>query len=206
VAPAKRRCLAIGHHGVVLDALRCLLEPEFEVRTTTADLDAALVAAATFRPDAAVIDLDAGDIGIGIARRLCEARPGMAVTYLTSETDPSWCPTAFSKCRPASELVQVVRAGMHRSATASTAERRQTPGQRGFTPAAILTDREREVLRLLVQGLTMKQVARDLGITPRTVAFHKYGAMAVNGLRNNADLMAFALRHGLLTLGSQQRS
>jgi len=56
------------------------------------------------------------------------------------------------------------------------------------------------VLALLVQGLTMKQVAHELGITPRTVAFHKYRAMEANGLRDNADLMAFALRHGFRPL------
>jgi DNA-binding CsgD family transcriptional regulator len=44
----------------------------------------------------------------------------------------------------------------------------------------------------------MKGVARELGIAPRTVAFHKYKAMEVNGLKSNSDLISFALRHGLL--------
>lgn len=61
-----------------------------------------------------------------------------------------------------------------------------------------LTDRAREVLRLLVRGHSMKHVARELGITARTVAFHKYRLMEANGLRTNADLLHFAIQHGLL--------
>lgn len=61
-----------------------------------------------------------------------------------------------------------------------------------------LTDRAREVLRLLVLGHSMKHVARQLGITARTVAFHKYKLMDTNGLRTNADLLHFAIQHGLL--------
>jgi DNA-binding CsgD family transcriptional regulator len=52
----------------------------------------------------------------------------------------------------------------------------------------------------------MKQVAYQLGIAPRTVAFHKYKAMEANGLRNNVDLMAFALHHGLLAPRDQPRN
>jgi DNA-binding NarL/FixJ family response regulator len=61
-----------------------------------------------------------------------------------------------------------------------------------------LTERQRQVLARLVRGFSMKQVASELGISVRTVAFHKYKAMGNNGLQNNADLMAFALRHGLI--------
>jgi DNA-binding CsgD family transcriptional regulator len=82
----------------------------------------------------------------------------------------------------------------------------QPPRQSELRPAAILSDRELEVLALLVKGLTMKQVARELGITARTVAFHKYRAMEMNGLRNNADLMEFAVRNGILAPWSQPRS
>jgi DNA-binding NarL/FixJ family response regulator len=198
--------LVIGHHVVLLDGLRQFLEPEFEVRTSDADLHAALTAAAMFRPDAAIIDSDAGDISLGICRQLCEARPGIAVIYLTSDIDPPECPTAFSKTRPASDLLRVVRTAVYPPAETWNGVEDQSPAQNEVRAAAILSDREREVLARLVQGLTMKEVARELGIAPRTVAFHKYRAMEVNGLRNNADLMAFALRHGLLAAGRRPHS
>lgn len=66
--------------------------------------------------------------------------------------------------------------------------------------STILSFRELEVLKLLVSGLPMKSVARRLGITPRTVAFHKYRAMKVLGLRGNAELVDYAIQHGLLGL------
>lgn len=62
----------------------------------------------------------------------------------------------------------------------------------------LLSSREVEVLRLVVSGLPMKSVARRLGITARTVAFHKYRAMRLLGLRGNADLIDYAIQHGLL--------
>ncbi len=66
--------------------------------------------------------------------------------------------------------------------------------------SAILSFREVQVLKLLVSGLPMKSVARRLGITPRTVAYHKYRAMKVLGLRDNAQLIDYAIQHGLLRL------
>ena len=63
-----------------------------------------------------------------------------------------------------------------------------------------LSSREREVLSLLVRGMSMKQVGRELGIAARTVAFHKYKVMHTNGLRNNADLLAFSMKNGMLNI------
>jgi DNA-binding CsgD family transcriptional regulator len=81
------------------------------------------------------------------------------------------------------------------------AKRRSPEAEQGEVgAAAVLSDREKQVLASLVRGLSMKQVARELGITPRTVAFHKYNAMGNNGLQSNAELVSFALRHGLLPL------
>jgi DNA-binding NarL/FixJ family response regulator len=73
------------------------------------------------------------------------------------------------------------------------------PSGRSRRPT-ILSFRELEVLKLVVSGLPMKSVARRLGITPRTVAFHKYRAMRALGLRDNAELIDYAIHHGLLRL------
>jgi DNA-binding NarL/FixJ family response regulator len=63
---------------------------------------------------------------------------------------------------------------------------------------AILSSRAMEVVELVVSGLPMKSVARRLGIAPRTVAFHKYRAMRLLGLKDNAELVDYAIQHGLL--------
>jgi len=183
-----------------MDGLRNLLEPEFEVLSVATDNHAALTAAAAYHPAAAIIDLDAGFISLRIGRRLQETCPWLAVTYLTSENDPAWDVAAVGKSRPASELLQTVRTACRHPTRGSTWAKKGSPKaeQGAFGAAAFLSEREEQVLARLVRGLSMKQVARELGITPRTVAFHKYKAMENNGLQNNAELVSFALRHGLL--------
>jgi DNA-binding NarL/FixJ family response regulator len=64
--------------------------------------------------------------------------------------------------------------------------------------AGNLSDRQREVLQLLAEGRTMKEIARILGITPRTVAFHKYGMMEELGIKTSAGLVQFAIKQGLV--------
>ena len=66
--------------------------------------------------------------------------------------------------------------------------------------ATLISRRQSEVIGLLVSGLTMKDVAGRLNITPRTVAFHKYTVMAQHSLRNNADLLRFAILHRILSI------
>ncbi len=62
-----------------------------------------------------------------------------------------------------------------------------------------LSIRQREVLQLLAEGNTMKQVAAILNITPRTVAFHKYQIMETLDIKNNSELIQFAVKHGIVT-------
>ncbi len=63
-----------------------------------------------------------------------------------------------------------------------------------------LSARRREVLRLLVEGFSMKQIARALKITPRTVAFHKYSMMEELGIKSSAELVQFAMRRGVISV------
>ena len=200
MAPAKRHCLVIGGHLLLLDGLRDLLEPEFEVLTLGANCQSVLAAAATFRPDAAVIDADAGEVSWEIGTRLTESHPALELTYLTSDMDASLYGVGVSKTRSASDLLHAVRMGRdHFAQMAQSTESAPPESCRGHVRStANLSNRERQVLVRLVRGLSMKTVARELGITARTVAFHKYKAMEANGLRSNADLVSFALRHEIL--------
>ena len=72
-------------------------------------------------------------------------------------------------------------------------------------PTGRLSPREYSVLQLAVTGASMKEIARELGIAPRTVAFHNYRAMAALGLRRNSELVEFALQHGMLRPASAGR-
>jgi DNA-binding NarL/FixJ family response regulator len=169
-----------------------LLEPEYEVRAAPVDISQALAAADAFQPDAVIIDLDAGDVCLEIAKSLGKCSPRLSVTFLTSEcdrtseSDPARQFRVITKTQSASEFLRALRASLMRLEPKSK------------TRLANMSDRERQVLTLLVSGMTMKETARALRIAPRTVAFHKYKCMATNRLQSNADLMAVALRHGLL--------
>jgi DNA-binding NarL/FixJ family response regulator len=195
VSPIKR-CLVIGHHALLLDGLRSLLEPDFEVLAAPADNYAALAVAAAFRPDIVIVDSDAGEISFLIGSRLREAQTELPVTYLTS--GPSRSANTVSKTRPASELLRTIRQSGHAAAKSDAKDNGSSEPALNQVRAATLSERQHAVLALLLRGLSMKGVARELGIAPRTVAFHKYKAMEVNGLKSNSDLISFALRHGLL--------
>lgn len=74
---------------------------------------------------------------------------------------------------------------------------KQGPQQEGGSLAS-LTPRQREVLQLAAEGQSAKQIAATLGVSPRTVEFHKYLAMETLGLHTNAELIHFAIKHGLV--------
>ena len=185
--PSGCRCLLIGYSSVALDGLRSLLEPEFEVLAVAGEMDAALDAAIRSRPNAAVIGLDPEGGGLEMARNLREVCPDLAVTYFASGPDTYLSVTPVSKTRLVPDALQTMLRRGNGAAQPST----------GL--ASGLGTREREVLSRLVRGLSMKEVARELNISPRTVAFHKYRAMEANGLRSNAALVDFAQRNGLLS-------
>jgi DNA-binding NarL/FixJ family response regulator len=66
--------------------------------------------------------------------------------------------------------------------------------------AKSLTQRQREILQLLAEGRSAKEIAGDLAISARTVEFHKYQVMEMNGLHSSAELIHFALKHGIATI------
>jgi DNA-binding NarL/FixJ family response regulator len=184
--PRSCRCLMIGYNPIELDGLACLLEPQFEVLAVAGEMCVALDAAMSFRPNAAVIRLEPEDCGLEMARNLREACPELAVIYLASDSDTYMSITQVSRTRLVPDALQTMLRRGNGAAQPST------------ELASRLSTREREVLSRLVRGLSMKEVARELNIAPRTVAFHKYRAMETNGLRSNAALLDFAQRNGLM--------
>jgi DNA-binding NarL/FixJ family response regulator len=66
--------------------------------------------------------------------------------------------------------------------------------------AELLTPRQREILRLLAEGRSAKEIAAALSISSRTVEFHKYQMMEAQGLHSNAELIHFAIKHGIVTI------
>lgn len=212
----KRRLIIADDHVLVLEMLRSLLGREFDL-VGTALSGEELVSVARRQP-ADLILLDVVMPGLGgldAARALRDAGVSAKLVFLSMESDPEVAARAFSvgasayllKSCPAAELERVLRlvadGGSHLCPAIAGGDIEALRERYAAPPVGRLSPREFEVLKLLVTGMPMKAVARRLGIVPRTVAFHKYRAMETLGLRDNADLIDFAVRHGLLNAPRQ---
>ncbi len=210
-AGPRHRVLLADDHVLVLDMLRSLLEREFEVVGAASDGGMLLRLARELTPDIILVDVVMpvlGGLEAGKALRSHGSRAKLV--YLTMETDPAIAAEAFavgasaylSKASPVAELQSVLRlvatGGRYLTSVIADGDIEALCARHSTNPVARLSPRELEVLKLLVSGMSMKAVARQLGIAPRTIAFHKYRAMETLGLHGNSDLVDFAIRHGLL--------
>ena len=212
MSDARPRILLADDHAMLLEAFARLLEPECEVvgKVTTG---AALVdAARRLMPDIIVTDMTMpGMSGIDAARTVLARQPDVRVILLTMHDDPALAAEAFRvgvsgfllKSSAGSELLEAVRNALRDEAylTPLVADgdlTRLADLAPASCPLEKLSSREREVLQLLAEGMGMKQVGAELGITPRTVAFHKYRLMKTIGASTNADLVQFAVRFHLV--------
>jgi DNA-binding NarL/FixJ family response regulator len=210
--------LLADDHAIVAEGLASLLRSEFTVVGTVTDGERLLEAVRQLRPDVVVTDLAMpGMSGLDALRRLRADAPAVSpapkaprVIVLTMHADPELAAEALRA--GASGFVVKHAAGTELVAAIGSVLRGQTylspelapavlgrlaePGVSGREP---LTPRQREVVRLLADGRTMKEVAAALGVSPRTVETHKYQIMSALRLRSTADLVRYALEHGLAT-------
>jgi DNA-binding NarL/FixJ family response regulator len=209
---AKPRILLADDHALLLEAFQRLLEPEFDIVGSVGDGAQLVDEAQRLAPDVVVTDVSMPRMGgLEAARRLRDCVPATRIVFLTVSQDRHLAAEAFRigasawvlKASTANELVDAVHAALE--------ERRYlTPLIDGgnidalpppnvvSNPVELLTPREREVVQLLAEGRSMKQAAAALGITARTVAFHKYRAMKSLAIDTSAELVRFAVRHKLL--------
>lgn len=214
--PGRRRprVLLADDHAILADMLRNLLQPEFEVVATVSDGIHLVEAVERTQPDIVIADIAMpGCSGIEAARQIHARTPTTRLVFLTMQDDAVSAAEAFAigaaayilKSAPATEFLEALRrvaeGGQYLAPEILRGNIRALAGLWHSDTMAQISAREREVLGLLVAGLPMKAVARRLGITARTVAFHKYKAMETLGLKDNAELIEFALRHHLLGKG-----
>lgn len=204
----RARILLADDHTLLLEALRNLLEPEFEVAGTTANGRALLKAAEKLKPDVIVLDISMPLLnGLEAGRQLKTTLPAVKLIYLTMNHDPEVVTEALYigasgyllKSCAISELLNAIRESLRGRSYVSPALKRETIGSFLHEPSRLrnstrLTPRQREVLQLLAEGLSMKEAAFVLDVTPRTVAFHKYRIMEDLHLKSNAELIQFAIR------------
>jgi two-component system response regulator NreC len=210
-----RRIIVADDHGVLRAGLRALLndEPDLEVAGEAADGDEALRLTRELEPDIVLMDINMpGCGGIETTRRLMELRPNVRVLILTVHEDKSLLQAAIRagaagyilKRAVESELIDAIRAVAHGDLYVHPAMTRALLEDTHHIPAMerevtqTLTPREVEVLRLIAQGHTNRQIADLLHIGVRTVESHRANLMGKLGLRSRVELVRYASKHGLL--------
>ena len=208
------RVLLADDHTLLLEAFEKLLEPDFTVVGAVSDGRALLAAAAELKPDVIVLDIAMPLLnGLDAARQIKKTMPAIKLIFLTMNEDPNLASEAFRigasgyllKTSAASELPKAInealcgRSYVTPHITQGMIESFiRRPGDDRDAPQ--LTHRQREVLQLLAEGRSMKEAAKILKITPRTVAFHKYRLMDQLHLKTNADLIQFAIKEGMIPM------
>ncbi|HZS70564.1 MAG TPA: response regulator transcription factor [Candidatus Acidoferrum sp.] len=206
------RILLADDHTLVVEAFKNLLEPHFEVVGTVADGRALLEVAPKLAPDVILVDLAMPSLnGMDAGERLKQSLPNTKLIVLTMTEDASvaaevmkrWANGFLLKKSAGSELIRAIKEVLKGESyiTPKMAKRLLDEFVRDPHPAQpkSLTPRQREVLQLLAEGHTMKEVADVLHVTPRTVAFHKYRIMDEFGLKTNSDLVRFAIKEHVVT-------
>jgi DNA-binding NarL/FixJ family response regulator len=203
------RVLLADDHTLLLEAFRKLLADDCDVVGTATDGRTLLAQAAALRPDIAVVDVAMPLLnGLDAARQLKQLHPDIRILFLTMNEDPDMVAEAFRagasgyllKRSAASELVTAIKEIMqHRSyVTPLVTESLVDSMLRPREPADSLTNRQREVVQLVAEGRSIKEVATILDIAPRTVAFHKYRIMEQLRLKTTAALIQYAVKHNII--------
>jgi DNA-binding NarL/FixJ family response regulator len=210
----RTRLLLADDHTLLLDGLRMMLEPEFELAGVVEDGQALLAAAAKLKPDLILLDIAMPSLnGIDAARRLRKIAPSSKLIFLTMHGDPDYVTEAFRtgasgyvlKRGAASELLTAIREVLlgRRYVSPLVGTDRQELMIAGSHPGSSfsdrLTPRQREVLQLVAEGRTRKEIAATLKISVKTVEFHKATLSRGFHLRTTADFTKYAIEHGIIS-------
>jgi DNA-binding NarL/FixJ family response regulator len=203
------RILMADDHLMLLEAFKALLEPDFEVVGTVTDGRTLLEEFSRLRPDVVLLDVAMPLLnGLDAGRQLKAQRPSVKLIYLTMNPDPDLAGEALRlgasgyvlKTSAVQELKQSIQEALRGRSYITPLITREVVGslieQRSRRQE--LTARQREVLQLLAEGKSMKEVAAILDLTPRTVAFHKYRMMEQLRVKTSAELVKFAVRQGMV--------
>ena len=215
IAPMK--CVTIllaDGHPIVIEGLRRVLDPIFTVIGAVYDGRALVVATRELAPDVVVAGISMPVLnGIDAARQIRQANQHVKIVFFTMHSDVLYASAAIQvggsayvlKSSAATEVVTAIRevfAG--RTYVTSVLERRsletQIQSNEGSPETDHLSVRQREVLQMAAQGQSTKQIADRLGISPRTVEFHRYHVMKTLDKHSIAELVKYAIKHHFVSL------
>jgi DNA-binding NarL/FixJ family response regulator len=207
------KIIVADDHTLVAEACKKLLETNYEVVATVGDGRALVRSATILNPQVIILDIGMPILnGLDAGQQLKKLLPSVKLVYLTMNQDADLAAEAFRhgasayllKTCAASELTTAVREVLKGKSYLSPAIAKGAvdfllkQGKADVEECDQLTERQREVLQLLAEGKSMKEVGSVLNVTTRTVAFHKYRIMEVLGARSNAELVRYAIKKHVL--------
>jgi DNA-binding NarL/FixJ family response regulator len=206
---SRPRILMADDHLMLLDAFKALLEPDFDVVGTVTDGRTLLEEFSRLNPDVVLLDVAMPLLnGLDAGRQLKAQRRSVKLIFLTMNPDPDLASEALRlgasgyvlKSSAAQELKQAIQEALRGRSYITPLITRDVVGSliQQRSSRHELTTRQREVLQLLAEGKSMKEVAAILDLTPRTVAFHKYRMMEQLRLKTSAELVKFAVQQGMV--------
>jgi len=215
----KIRVLIVDDHTLVRDGIRALLAlvADIEVVGEASNGKEALGKMKQLAPDVVLMDLAMPVMsGLDATRRIRREFPGTRVLALTQYDDSEYVipvieagasgfvtkMAAFSELASAIQVVYNGGSYLSPSAAAVLVEecQQKTTIEEGKDPYQRLTDREKEVLKLVVEGHTVREIADMLFVSPKTVEWYKTSLMNKLNIHNKTDLIKFAIRKALITL------
>jgi len=206
------RLLIADDHTLVAEACKNLLEPEFEVVGVVDNGRALLRMATELKPEVVILDIAMPQLnGLDAGEEIKRVLPATKLVYLTMNTSPEVAAEAFRrgasayvvKHAAASELITAVRRALRSESYLSPTITKETVDYllrsgSSSSKEKRITHRQSEILQLFAEGMSMKEIANVLNLKPGTVAFHKYRIMETLGLKTNAELLQFAIKHHLV--------
>jgi DNA-binding NarL/FixJ family response regulator len=210
----KPRILLADDHRLVAEGLKSLLSAEFDLVGVVEDGRALIDAARKLRPDVIVADITMPHLnGIDALAVLKKDHKHVRFVFLTMHTEVAYARRALEagasgyvlKHSASAELLAAIRAALDGKVYVSPAVARDvlranTETNGADDPVASLTPRQREILQLLAEGRSAKEIGTALGVSARTVEFHKYQMMEKLDLHTNTELIQFAIKNGIVTI------
>ena len=208
----RARIVLADDHALLLGAFQSFLEPEFEVVGTFLDGRTLVDNVQSLHPDVIVLDIGMPLMnGLSAGQRLKQDLPGVKLIYLTMNQDPDLAAEAFKlgasgyllKSSAVSELAHAIREALTGRSYVTPLITEGMVGSfiqnlKRKKPTHKLTLRQKEVLQLLAEGRSMKEVAAILNVTPRTVAYHKYTIMEQLNVKTGAELIQYAIKNSIV--------
>ena len=198
---------------MVLAGLRKILEPEYDLVGTAGDGRELLELAASLKPDVVVVDISMPLLnGLDAVRQLKKTDSSVKVVFLTMHADVDFATEAFRagasgyllKHSAVEELPKAINEALQGRVYITPLVAKGVLSSLMDSPAPTpsqgvdLTSRQREVLQLVAEGRTIKEIAGILNVSPRTVEFHKTNLVKVLGVRTTAELTRYAVKRGIV--------